>query len=617
MSITKLLKVPQIGVNDKSADVVEWKAEEGCYVSRGDIVCVIETTKAILDVQAENSGYLGKLVKESDKVLIGDNLAVIGETLEDAQKYKQTHMRMLAQDEDGDKSKFKKATMKALKLAETYGVQLEDIMQTTGLDDNKILTAHQPLYLPWIGLFHKIALSDQYCVFDEVQYQKRDFHNRNKIRNKTGELMLTVPVESKNHFQKKVGTVKIVQNGWQRKHIKSIQFAYMNSKYFDRYFPELEKILMEASKNNLGDLNYALLQYFMDCLKINIPIIRASDCDFHGEKSDLVLNMCTQLGAKYYVFGEQGVNYANVEKFRRKGIELCFQKYNHPKYQQTFKGFLPNLSVIDLIFNEGPESMKIIMSGNISKTDIMDDLGGKIIKESDVLKYVNKTINSNKKIESVISIPDKYVPVVIYGAGKGGITILEALSLGEHYRAVCFVDDNRSNVEPIEGLPVFHSQNLIELKVRGVLHVATEIMDGKVRLKIKKKIEDFGLELINIIHPTAFVAPSVTMGQGNYIKAGAIVETNTKIGNCCIIDNGVVIAHDNIIEDGCHLAPGASIASSVRIEEGTIIGVGANISNNLKIGRNCIISVGASITTDIGKNSVIAQTPSAKIGAKN
>ena len=88
MSLTKLVIVPQIGVNDESADVVEWKAEEGSYVSRGDIVCVIETTKAILDVQAENNGYLGKLVKESDKVLIGGLLAVIGETLEDIQKGK-------------------------------------------------------------------------------------------------------------------------------------------------------------------------------------------------------------------------------------------------------------------------------------------------------------------------------------------------------------------------------------------------------------------------------------------------------------------------------------------------------------------------------------------------
>ena len=100
-----------------------------------------------------------------------------------------------------------------------------------------ILTAHQPVYLPWLGLFHKIALSDLFVWFDDVQYQTKDWNNRNKIKTANGPIWLTVPVLSKNHFDTKVGKIKINNNlPWAKKHLKSIKFAYSKSKYFNNYF---------------------------------------------------------------------------------------------------------------------------------------------------------------------------------------------------------------------------------------------------------------------------------------------------------------------------------------------------------------------------------------------
>ena len=110
-----------------------------------------------------------------------------------------------------------------------------------------ILTAHQPVYLPWLGLFHKIAVADLFCYFDIVQYQTKDYNNRNKIKIHTGEIWLSVPVESKDHFGKRVGDIRILQNGWQRKHIKSIQHAYQKSLYFRDYIAELESILLKEA----------------------------------------------------------------------------------------------------------------------------------------------------------------------------------------------------------------------------------------------------------------------------------------------------------------------------------------------------------------------------------
>ena len=228
-----------------------------------------------------------------------------------------------------------------------------------------ILTAHQPVYLPWLGLFHKIALADLFCYFDIVQYQRKDYNNRNKIKTSNGELWLSVPVESKNHLSKNVSKILIVQDNWVKKHLKSIELNYKKTPFFKDYFPELQSILINDSKDSLGYLNLKLLEYFMECLKIDTPIVKASDCSFEGIGSDLVLDMCVKLGADNYIFGEQGKNYADVKAFKEAEIVVEFQNYIHPVYRQMGRDFLPYMSIIDLLFNEGDKSYEILMSNNI------------------------------------------------------------------------------------------------------------------------------------------------------------------------------------------------------------------------------------------------------------
>jgi hypothetical protein len=227
-----------------------------------------------------------------------------------------------------------------------------------------LLSAHQPVYLPWLGLFHKIALADLFCFFDIAQYQTKDFNNRNKIKTHSGDIWLSVPVESKNHFGKSVGEIRIVQDGWQRKHLKSISMAYKKAPYFENYIGELETILTSQSLETLSALNLAILRFATRSLEIATPIVKASDYDFKGAKSDLVLDMCVQLKADTYIFGAQGRDYADVENFRTSGVEPYFQDYHHPQYRQLHGEFKPYMSVIDLLFNEGPDSRTILMSGN-------------------------------------------------------------------------------------------------------------------------------------------------------------------------------------------------------------------------------------------------------------
>ncbi|TLU81981.1 MAG: WbqC family protein [Chlorobium sp.] len=228
-----------------------------------------------------------------------------------------------------------------------------------------ILTAHQPVYLPWLGLFHKIALADCFCVFDIAQYQTKDFNNRNKIKTNTGPIWLSVPVESNNHYEKKLSDIKIVNNGWNRKHFKSIDLAYRKAPYYTHYIGELENILAIKKYTYLADLNFATLEFGLKSLGINVPIVTASKYDFKGAKSDLVLDMCKTLNANDYIFGAQGINYADISSFHRSGIAPHFQDYKHPVYPQLHGEFEPYMSIIDLLFNVGPESLNEVMSGNI------------------------------------------------------------------------------------------------------------------------------------------------------------------------------------------------------------------------------------------------------------
>ena len=233
-----------------------------------------------------------------------------------------------------------------------------------------ILAAHQPVYLPWLGLFHKIALADIFCVFDIVQYQRKDFNNRNKIKTSAGPIWLTVPVKSSGRLNSIITDIEIINDGWHKKHLKSIELNYKKTPYFEKYFHGLKKIL-DTPYQYLVDLNFDILVYLLDVLGVDTKIVKASDYSFRGAKSDLVLDMCTQFNADIYIFGEQGKDYADVNAFESKDVRPYFQSYNHPIYKQIQGEFDPFMSVIDLIFNQGKASKEIIMTDNVNRLNII------------------------------------------------------------------------------------------------------------------------------------------------------------------------------------------------------------------------------------------------------
>lgn len=230
-----------------------------------------------------------------------------------------------------------------------------------------ILTGHQPTYLPWLGLFNKISNAQKYIYFDSVQYLPKEWMNRNIIKGLDGKkIYLTVPVKKKNFLKKKAYEIEINNDlPWKRKHIKTLELNYKNTKYFEIYINEFKSIY-EMDWKYLSELNLSFLKLILKILNIEIEIVKLSNLKISEKKSDLIISLCKYFSANKFIFGEKGKNYAIVSDFKKNNIEPIFQKYIHPEYKQTGNDFISHLSVVDLIFNYGDKSLKIINNNQIS-----------------------------------------------------------------------------------------------------------------------------------------------------------------------------------------------------------------------------------------------------------
>lgn len=233
-----------------------------------------------------------------------------------------------------------------------------------------ILTAHQPVYLPWLGLFHKIALANRFVSFNQVQYQAKDWNNRNKIKTPQGPIWMTVPVLRKGRLEKSYQEIDINNSiNWGGKQWQALRLNYAKAPFFSKYADYFEDVYSRDWRT-LAELNESMLQWFVETLGIGIKIESAGDFDFQGTKSDLVLDMCRQIGATTYIFGAHGREYADRTAFEAEGVNLYFQDYTHPEYPQLSGKFEPYMSIVDLLFNCGDESLDVLTSGNLSRLDL-------------------------------------------------------------------------------------------------------------------------------------------------------------------------------------------------------------------------------------------------------
>lgn len=239
-------------------------------------------------------------------------------------------------------------------------------------DGTVILTAHQPSYLPWLGYFHKIALSDVFCYYESVQYQRGDFVTRNRVKTSTGSaIWLTVPVLTGGRLDVAIDEL-VIDNArrWQRKHWEAIRHGYARAPYYSRYAPRLEPLFARPC-TNFADLMHDMLVALLELLGVTVSIVRMREFSFEGTGTARIADMCRQLGADIFLFGAFGRRYAQLPVLERAGVFPYFQSYVHPTYSQPDGAFSSHLSIIDLLFNEGPRSLDVLMSGNVTRQHLL------------------------------------------------------------------------------------------------------------------------------------------------------------------------------------------------------------------------------------------------------
>lgn len=215
-----------------------------------------------------------------------------------------------------------------------------------------IVAIHQPNYLPWLGYFDKMYKSDVFVLLDDVQFPtgKQHYGHRNKIRGNMGEKWLTLPVSNRSAGLK-FNEVQISDNGWHAEHLRLITEFYRKTRYFDAYYPILSQDFAECKV--LSDITIKYIGIIKSLLKLKTKIVLSSKLNITGTGAERILNILKHFHADTYVSGTGpgSMRYIDEEEFVRNNIRLVWQNYISPEYKQRFNPFIPNLSIIDALFN--------------------------------------------------------------------------------------------------------------------------------------------------------------------------------------------------------------------------------------------------------------------------
>ena len=220
------------------------------------------------------------------------------------------------------------------------------------------IAIHQPMYLPYPGIFNKMKNADIFVFLDDAQYSDGYYYNRNYIKTPKGSLLLTVPIIKSSG--QKLNEVKIATNiKWQQKHLKSLYANYSKADYFSRYIGFFEEIYSMHWKR-LHDINMETMLYIKEVLDLNVPFYFSSELKCESTGTRRIIDICKTLNADVYLSGIGGKDYLDQKLFESSNIKLEYQEYVPKEYKQLWGDFIPNLSTIDLIFNLGDNAKEFV-----------------------------------------------------------------------------------------------------------------------------------------------------------------------------------------------------------------------------------------------------------------
>jgi len=222
----------------------------------------------------------------------------------------------------------------------------------------------QSNYIPWKGYFDLIASVDEFVLFDDVQFTRRDWRNRNRIKTPTGLLWLTIPVAVKGKYEQRINETRISDSSWTRKHVASLRHAYGKAASFAHVWPAIEALYAQASDVPLlSNVNHLFLSGLCALLKIETKITPSSNFVLREGKTERLVSLCQELGATHYLSGPSARSYMEPRLFDEAGIVLQYADYSrYPVYEQLHGPFEHAVSMLDLLFNVGaaetPQYMK-------------------------------------------------------------------------------------------------------------------------------------------------------------------------------------------------------------------------------------------------------------------
>lgn len=221
----------------------------------------------------------------------------------------------------------------------------------------------QPSYIPWRGYFDQIRKADVFVFYDDVQYDKHGWRNRNRIKNSQGGQWLTIPVHAQGVVVDSlpINRIEIAwEQPWAERHWRALRENYAKAPYFQHYAGWLEDVYRPRPEK-LVDFTIPLTIEIAGKLGIcQTRFLRASSLEAEGQKTDRLISILRQLGADHYISGPSAGSYIEPEKFAAAGIQLEYMQYNYPEYPQLHPPFDPFVSILDLLLMTGPDALRYI-----------------------------------------------------------------------------------------------------------------------------------------------------------------------------------------------------------------------------------------------------------------
>lgn len=230
---------------------------------------------------------------------------------------------------------------------------------------NKKVAILQSNYIPWKGYFDLINMVDEFILYDDMQYTRRDWRNRNKIKTPHGLLWLTIPVQVKGRFSQKINQTYVKDPKWNTNHWSTISHNYTKAPYFHSYQKMFQELYLKCTTPLLSEINYHFILAICKLLGIKTKLSWSSDFNLIGGKTERLVDLCKQAGATEYISGPNAKDYIEADLFKKANIKLTYMNYsNYPEYPQLYPPFEHGVSILDLIFQIGPNASKYMKSFN-------------------------------------------------------------------------------------------------------------------------------------------------------------------------------------------------------------------------------------------------------------